>query len=38
MTTAYLTAAKEAGADRVFAKPFDRKELIQAVEDLLDMD
>jgi CheY-like chemotaxis protein len=38
MTTAYLTAAKEAGADRVFTKPFDRKELIQAVEDLLNMD
>jgi YesN/AraC family two-component response regulator len=37
-TTAYLAAAKEAGADRVFAKPFDRKELIQAVEDLLNMD
>ena len=38
MTTVYLTAAKEAGADRVFAKPFDRKELIQAVEDLLNVD
>ena len=37
-TTAFLAAAKEAGADRVFAKPFDRKELIQAVEDLLNMD
>ena len=36
-TTAYLAAAKEAGAERVFAKPFDRKELIQAVEDLLNM-
>ena len=34
-TTAYLAAAEEAGVDRVFAKPFDRKELIQAVEDLL---
>jgi len=34
-TTAYLAAAKEAGADQIFAKPFDRKELIQAVEDLL---
>jgi len=34
-TTAYLAAAKEVGADRVFAKPFDRKNLIQAVDDLL---
>jgi CheY-like chemotaxis protein len=34
-TTAYLAAAKEVGADRVFAKPFDRKDLIQAVDDLL---
>ena len=34
-TTAYLAAAKEAGADRVFTKPFDRKDLIQAVDDLL---
>jgi CheY-like chemotaxis protein len=34
-TTAYLAAAEEAGADRVFAKPFDRKALIQAVEELL---
>ena len=34
-TTAYLAAAKEVGADRVFTKPFDRKDLIQAVDDLL---
>jgi len=34
-TTAYLAAAKEVGADRVFSKPFDRKDLIQAVDDLL---
>jgi CheY-like chemotaxis protein len=34
-TTAYLAAAKEVGADRVFTKPFDRKDLIQAVADLL---
>ena len=33
-TTAYLAAAKEAGADMVFTKPFERKELIQAVDDL----
>jgi CheY-like chemotaxis protein len=34
-TTAYLAAAKEVGADRVFTKPFDRKDLIQAVNGLL---
>ena len=34
-TTAYLEAAKQVGADRVFTKPFERKELIQAVDDLL---
>ena len=34
-TTAYLAAAKEVGADRVFTKPFDRKDLIQAVNELL---
>ena len=33
-TTAYLAAAKEAGADMVFTKPFERKELIRAVDDL----
>lgn len=34
-TTAYLAAAKEVGAERVFTKPFDRKDLIQAVNELL---
>ena len=34
-TTAYLAAAKEAGADMVFTKPFERNVLIQAVDDLL---
>ena len=34
-TSAYLVAAKEAGADRIFTKPFERKDLIQAVDDLL---
>jgi CheY-like chemotaxis protein len=34
-TTAYLAAAKEVGADRVFTKPFDREDLIQAVAELL---
>jgi CheY-like chemotaxis protein len=33
-TTAYLAAAKEVGADRVFTKPFDREDLIQAVDDM----
>ncbi len=33
-TTAYLAAAKEAGADMVFTKPFERNVLIQAVDDL----
>ena len=33
-TTAYLAAAKEAGADRVFTKPFERKDLIDAVDEL----
>lgn len=31
----YLTSAKHLGADRVFQKPLDHKELIQAVSDLL---
>ena len=34
-TTAYLAAAKEVGADRVFTKPFERKDLIQAVNEML---
>ncbi len=33
---AYLPAAMELGADRIFAKPFDVKELISAVHELLD--
>ena len=35
---AYLPAAMELGADRIFAKPFDVKELISAVQELLDND
>ena len=34
-TTAYLAAAKEAGADMVFTKPFERKDLINAIYELL---
>ena len=34
-TTAYLAAAKAAGADRIFTKPFERKDLLQAVDELL---
>ena len=33
-TTAYLAAAKEAGADMAFTKPFEREDLIQAINDL----
>ncbi len=33
-TTAYLAAAKDAGADMIFTKPFERKDLIQAVYEL----
>ena len=36
-TSAYLAAAKQAGADFVLTKPFERKELIKAVEDLLNV-
>ena len=35
---AYLPAAMELGADRIFAKPFDVKELISAVHELLGND
>ena len=35
---AYLPAAMELGADRIFAKPFDVKELISAVQELLGND
>jgi DNA-binding NtrC family response regulator len=34
-TTAYLGAAQEAGADRIFAKPFDRADVVRAVEELI---
>jgi len=34
-TTAYLAAAKDVGADIVFAKPFERSEIIEAVDNLL---
>jgi DNA-binding response OmpR family regulator len=32
---AYLPAAMELGADRIFAKPFDIKELVESVRELL---
>lgn len=35
---AYLPAAIELGADRIFTKPFDVKELISAVQELLGND
>ncbi len=34
-TTAYLAAAKQAGADAVITKPFEREELLTAVASLL---
>jgi CheY-like chemotaxis protein len=34
-TSAYLSAAEKAGADLIFTKPFERKDIIQAVDDLL---
>ena len=34
-TTAYLAAAKQAGADQIFTKPFERADLLQAVDSLL---
>jgi DNA-binding response OmpR family regulator len=33
---AYLPAAQELGADKVFSKPFDVRELAETVKDLLD--
>jgi len=35
---AYLPAAQELGADRVFCKPFDVKTFVTAVRELLDYD
>ncbi len=32
---AYLPTAKEFGADKVFSKPFDVKDLVETVKDLL---
>jgi DNA-binding response OmpR family regulator len=32
---AYLPAAQELGADRIFSKPFDVQEVVDAVRDLL---
>ena len=32
---AYLPAAQELGADKVFSKPFDVRELAEAVKELL---
>lgn len=34
-TTAYLAAAKQAGADQIFTKPFERDDLLEAVDNLL---
>ncbi|RDH85756.1 MAG: response regulator [endosymbiont of Galathealinum brachiosum] len=34
-TTAYLAAAQKAGAKKIFTKPFERDDLIKAVEDLV---
>lgn len=34
-TTAYLAAAKEVGADLIFTKPFERMDLIKAVDELI---
>jgi CheY-like chemotaxis protein len=34
-TTAYLAAAKKAGADGVLTKPFDSKQLVSAIEAAL---
>lgn len=34
-TSAYLASAAQAGADRTLTKPFDRKELLEAVDGLV---
>ncbi len=34
-TNAYLASAAQAGADRTLTKPFDRKQLVDTVRDLL---
>lgn len=34
-TSAYLLSATNAGADRTLTKPFERQELVNAVQDLL---
>ena len=35
-TRSYLASASKAGADQTLTKPFDRDELLRAVQDLLD--
>jgi CheY-like chemotaxis protein len=35
-TTAFLSSAKNAGADGTLTKPFDRQELIDVIKELLD--
>jgi len=34
-TNAYLASARNAGADRTMTKPFDRRELIDAINELM---
>ena len=34
-TNAYLASASEAGADRTMTKPFDHKQLLDAIEELM---
>jgi len=35
-TTAFLSSAKNAGADQTMTKPFDRQELMKIISELLD--